>query len=60
LRLRLGDDVRFVSPASTPDRDSLEHGTSIVESWKLEVEIPLCSTHMATIWPAGMRTGWPI
>jgi muramoyltetrapeptide carboxypeptidase len=38
-RLRSGDRVRFVSPASTPDRERVECGAEILESWGLRVEI---------------------
>src|SRR5579864_7950354 len=38
-RLRSGDRVRFVSPASTPDRERVECGAGILESWGLRVEI---------------------
>lgn len=38
-RLRRGDRVRFVSPASTPDRKKVEEGARIVESWGVQVEI---------------------
>jgi muramoyltetrapeptide carboxypeptidase len=31
--------VRFVSPASPPDRDEVERGARIVESWGLRVEL---------------------
>lgn len=38
-RLRVGDRVRFVSPASTPDREAVARGTELLESWGLRVEI---------------------
>lgn len=38
-RLRSGDRVRFVSPASTPDRERVACGAGILESWGLKVEI---------------------
>lgn len=36
--LRAGDTVRFVSPASTPDRAYVDRQAEIFESWGLEVE----------------------
>jgi muramoyltetrapeptide carboxypeptidase len=38
-RLRPGDRVRFVSPASTPERDKVARGAEILEDWGLTVEI---------------------
>jgi muramoyltetrapeptide carboxypeptidase len=38
-RLRRGDRVKFVSPASPPDRDKVANGARILESWGLTVEI---------------------
>jgi muramoyltetrapeptide carboxypeptidase len=38
-RLRAGDRVRFVSPASTPTQEEVEIGATILESWGLRVEI---------------------
>lgn len=38
-RLRPGDRVRFVSPASPPDREKVADGTRLLESWGLRVEI---------------------
>lgn len=38
-RLRPGDRVRFVSPASPPDQEKLAHGTDILRSWGLNVEM---------------------
>lgn len=38
-RLRPGDRVRLVSPASTPDRDAVERGAAMLESWGLRVEL---------------------
>src|ERR1043165_987553 len=38
-RLQPGDRVRLVSPASTPDRESVAHGVRMLESWGLRVEI---------------------
>jgi muramoyltetrapeptide carboxypeptidase len=38
-RLRPGDRVRFVSPASTPDRANVAHGARMMEGWGLKVEI---------------------
>jgi muramoyltetrapeptide carboxypeptidase len=38
-RLRPGDRVRFVSPASPPDRQQVEYGAALLESWGLRVEI---------------------
>jgi muramoyltetrapeptide carboxypeptidase len=38
-RLRPGDRVRFVSPASRPDPAQVDRGASIVSSWGLRVEI---------------------
>lgn len=37
--LRPGDTVRFVSPASTPDREWVSRGVRVLESWGLKVEI---------------------
>jgi len=37
--LRPGDTVRFVSPASPPDRESVERRASILRDWGLQVEI---------------------
>lgn len=37
--LRSGDTVRFVSPASTPDRDAVAIRAKMFESWGLSVEI---------------------
>lgn len=36
-RLRRGDKVRVVAPGSTPDRERMARGISILESWGLEV-----------------------
>lgn len=36
--LRAGDKVRFVSPASTPERETVLQGAKIFESWGLEVD----------------------
>jgi muramoyltetrapeptide carboxypeptidase len=36
--LKVGDKVRFISPASTPDRESVLQGAKILESWGLEVD----------------------
>ena len=36
--LQPGDRVRFVSPASTPDRARVMRGAGILESWGLEVD----------------------
>jgi muramoyltetrapeptide carboxypeptidase len=36
--LRKGDTVRFVSPASTPERDAVSESAGILESWGLKVE----------------------
>ena len=38
-RLQPGDRVRFVSPASTPDREEVAFGARMLESWGLRVEI---------------------
>ncbi len=38
-RLRRGDRVRCVSPASTPDRDAVRRGAAMLERWGLRVEI---------------------
>jgi muramoyltetrapeptide carboxypeptidase len=38
-RLRLGDRVRLVSPASRPDEASVEQGAELLRSWGLTVEI---------------------
>jgi muramoyltetrapeptide carboxypeptidase len=37
-RLAPGDKVRFVSPASTPDRDTVQRQARILESWGLKVD----------------------
>jgi len=37
--LKAGDRVRFVSPASTPDKEAVFHAAAILESWDLVVEI---------------------
>lgn len=36
--LRTGDKVRFVSPASAPERDAVFQSASILESWGLKIE----------------------
>ncbi len=36
--LRIGDKVRFVSPASTPDREIVLQGAKVLESWGLKVD----------------------
>jgi len=41
--LRAGDTVRFISPASTPDKANVDSQAEIFESWGLEVEY---SKHM--------------
>ena len=38
-RLQPGDRVRFVSPASPPDRENVADGARLLESWGLKVEI---------------------
>ncbi|MDQ6805509.1 MAG: LD-carboxypeptidase, partial [Actinomycetota bacterium] len=38
-RLRAGDRVRLVSPASSPEREQVARGAEILTSWGLEVEI---------------------
>jgi muramoyltetrapeptide carboxypeptidase len=38
-RLEPGDQVRFVSPASTPDRECVKRGEQLLTSWGLRVEI---------------------
>src|SRR5689334_936601 len=38
-RLRPGDRVRLLSPASLPDPDKLAAGIRLLESWKLRPEI---------------------
>ena len=38
-RLRPGDRIRFVSPASTPERDNVMVRAAILESWGFRVEI---------------------
>lgn len=38
-RLKAGDRVRFVSPASTPTRSSVEHSVKVVEAMGLQAEI---------------------
>ena len=40
-RLRPGDRVRIVSPASIPDRDQVAYGANILRSWGLLVEMGL-------------------
>ena len=37
-KLRPGDKIRFVSPASTPDRDAVLRGAETLIRWGLEVE----------------------
>jgi len=37
-RLKAGDKVRFISPASTPDREAVFRRARILESWGLEVD----------------------
>jgi muramoyltetrapeptide carboxypeptidase len=36
--LRIGDKVRFVSPASTPPREWVSHCAKVLESWGLKVD----------------------
>lgn len=36
-RLRAGDKVRFVSPASTPDREAVQGAADVLRGWGLEV-----------------------
>jgi len=36
--LKKGDLVRFVSPASTPDRSEVEAGAAVLEAWGFEVD----------------------
>lgn len=38
-KLKPGDRVRFVSPASTPTRESVEHGKAVLEEMGLQVEV---------------------
>lgn len=38
-KLKPGDRVRFVSPASTPDRDLVAQGVDLLTGWGLRVEI---------------------
>ncbi|NEA33271.1 LD-carboxypeptidase [Streptomyces sp. SID13031] len=38
-RLKPGDRVRFVSPASTPDRELVARGAALLTGWGLQVEI---------------------
>lgn len=38
LPLRPGDTIRFVSPASRPDRDAVLRSASVLEGWGLRVE----------------------
>ncbi|GAA1597028.1 LD-carboxypeptidase [Kribbella karoonensis] len=38
-RLHPGDRVRFVSPASTPDRELVANGVNLLTGWGLEVEL---------------------
>lgn len=37
--LRPGDVVRFVSPASPPTQEGVSHGTEILQSWGLRVQL---------------------
>jgi muramoyltetrapeptide carboxypeptidase len=37
-KLQIGDKVRFVSPASTPDKEGVLRRAKILESWGLEVD----------------------
>lgn len=37
-RLKAGDRVRFVSPASTPDRDAVMRAAAVLEGWGLIVD----------------------
>jgi muramoyltetrapeptide carboxypeptidase len=37
-KLRPGDKVRFVSPASTPERDAVLRSAAVLKAWNLEVE----------------------
>jgi len=39
VRLRAGDRVRFVSPASTPDKESMMRCVDILQSWGLDVDV---------------------
>jgi muramoyltetrapeptide carboxypeptidase len=39
IRLQLGDRVRFVSPASTPEPEKVAFGARMLENWGLRVEI---------------------
>jgi muramoyltetrapeptide carboxypeptidase len=39
LRLEPGNRVRFVSPASTPDRELVARGVEVLTGWGLQVEI---------------------
>ena len=36
--LRVGDTVRFVSPASTPEREAVFQGAKVFERWGLKVD----------------------
>lgn len=38
-RLKAGDRVKFVSPASTPAREEVQRGAEILTTWGLQVEI---------------------
>ncbi|MET3579942.1 muramoyltetrapeptide carboxypeptidase [Mesorhizobium robiniae] len=38
-RLRVGDRVRFVSPASTPDRERVLLAAAVLENWGLKVDL---------------------
>jgi muramoyltetrapeptide carboxypeptidase len=38
-RLKIGDKVRFVSPASTPDRAAVWRRAAVLESWGLKVDV---------------------
>ena len=40
-KLQPGDRVRFVSPASTPDREKVSYGAEMLKSWGLNVEMGL-------------------
>ena len=60
-RLRAGDRIRVVSPASTPERDVVARGVERLESWGLGADSAarFSSTSSATIWQEPTRTGWP-
>ena len=52
--------MRFVSPASTPDRADVAYGARMMDGWGLKVEIANHAfDRTGHFWPAGMLTGLP-